>query len=436
MNKQIVTLDVQPYFESFTDNAWSINALTNNEQEGYWEPFFYLCIRKSLESFGYNITVKKLEDIDKNKPWFINLKVLGHNWDREKSIFADFPQEWLTELIHGNAYLIVNQEDEYWTENLLRLFYKHYRSNPIIPINKIVIISGASLIHDVHTDYCKKHNITEKVKIIFSPHMNVLFNEGDLHFLIRPDQPTKSKKYNTLNREWRMHRPAFVSMLAGLDILDQGHVSLGASTNLIKWVEENGGWKQYLYKEFLNIKDVAKKSVNDPTFKLIFQGIEKIHDKIPICLDKDEFDTNYARWEYTPVEYMKDSYFHVCSATWFYDWQELSPGWHEKEWKPILIKQPHIIKGRPGMLKMLKRFGFLTFDRWIDESYDEIEDDWDRLLAIAKETERLCNLSTEQLDSMLIEMQPTLDFNYQVLINKKWDLFFFGGELKNLLYYL
>ena len=177
MNKQIVTLDVQPYFESFTDNAWSINALTNNEQEGYWEPFFYLCIRKSLESFGYNITVKKLEDIDKNKPWFINLKVLGHNWDREKSIFADFPQEWLTELIHGNAYLIVNQEDEYWTENLLRLFYKHYRSNPIIPINKIVIISGASLIHDVHIDYCKKHNITEKVKIIFSPHMNVLFNE-------------------------------------------------------------------------------------------------------------------------------------------------------------------------------------------------------------------------------------------------------------------
>ena len=88
------------------------------------------------------------------------------------------------------------------------------------------------------------------------------------------------------------------------------------------------------------------------------------------------------------------------------------------------------------MLKLLRSFGFLTFGKWIDESYDGIEDDWDRLYAIAKETERLCNLYDNELDYIILDMKNTLDYNYEVLVNKKWDLFFYGGDLKNLVSYL
>lgn len=436
MNKELVTMDSYPYFSTVNDPAWSLNALSNNTENNYWEPFFYLCLRRSLESLGYTVTVKKFEDIDKSRPWFINLKIIGHAWGNHPGVFSVLPNEWLQQLNSGNAYLIINNEDEYWTESLLKIFYYQFKKDPAIPLHKILIISGASLIHDVHKRYCKENKIVNPVKILFSPHMNVLFNEGDLKFLLRPDQPVKTKKFNTLNREWRLHRPSFVAMLAGLKILDQGHLSLGASSIQIKQANDNGGWKKYLLDTFNAVKNANPRPYNDPVFKLILQGIEIIHDRIPICLDQSEFDTNYAKWEYTPVDYMKDSYFHVCSSTFFFKWEEESPGWHEKEWKPILIKQPFIIKGRPGMLKLLRRFGFLTFDKWIDESYDEIENDWDRLYAIAKETERLCAIPDQQWDAMLVDMQNTLDFNYEVLINKKWDLFFFGGELKNLISYL
>lgn len=436
MNKELVTLDMQPYFNTFTDPGWHLTALSNNTEKGYWEPFFYLCLRRSLESIGYNVTIKKFEDIDKTKTWFINLKIVGHTWTPEASVFSQFPVEWMNELIHGNAYLIINNEDEYWTESLLNLFYQQYEKNPIIPIEKILIISGASMMHEVHKKFCKAKGIKKPVKILFSPHMNVLWNEGDLHFLLKPNKPVKTKKFNTLNREWRPHRPAFVAMLAGLNLLEKAHLSLGVQKWHIKDAEAQGGMRNYLLNMFQTLQKSSFRPSNCPYFKLVYEGIEKIHDKIPICLDYNEFETNYAKWEYTPVDYMKDSYFHVCSSTFFFKWQEVSPGWHEKEWKPILIKQPHIIKGRPGMLKLLRRFGFLTFDKWIDESYDEIENDWERLYAIAKETERLANLSDEEWDSMLVQMQNTLDFNYDVLINKKWDLFFYGGELKNLINYL
>ena len=436
MSKELITLNADSYTNSTKNHLWSLNLISNNTMHGYWEPFYYKCIRKNLEELGYVVTVKKFEDIDKTKPWFISLKILSLRWEGNDLFFSSLPKECLNELIHGKAYLIVNNEDEYWTHSLLSIFYKHYHNDPCIPLNKIIIISGASLIHEVHNRFCIQHNIKDRVKILFSPHMNVLFNEAELQFLIQPDKQDKSKLFTTLNREWRLHRHGFIALLAGLNLLDRGHVSLGASSQRISHVEEHGGWRNYLFNMYNQHKLEYRRPDNCQVFETAVRGLEKIYDKIPICLDKTEFDTNYADWESTPVDYMKDSYFHICSSTWFFKQDEESPGWHEKEWKPIIVKQPFFIVGRPGILKLLRQFGFLTFSKWIDESYDEIDDDWDRLFSIAKEVERLSNLTKEELNSMIIDMQTTLDFNYEVLMNKKWDLFFYGSELKNLINYL
>lgn len=436
MNKELVTLDLLPYYSQLHGGPWSCDGVFHNDKLDKREPFFYLCARNSLESAGFSLSVKSLDEIDKTKSWFINLGITLHNWDATRSIFNVIPQELLKELISGNAYLIMNNENEYWTETILHPFYDQYSMNPIIPLEKIFLLSGASMIHEVNEKYVKENNIPYKVEVLYSPHMNVLLIEGYLDFLLRSNKPNKSKKFNTFNREWRLHRPAYVALLAGLNLLDQAHLSLGAQSEFIKQINQGEGWRDYLYRMFLDQKKQYNRADDCRVFKLIFDGIDKIYDKIPICLDVTEFDTNYAKWEYTPVDYMNDSYFHVCSSTFFFKWQEQSPGWHEKEWKPILVKQPHIIKGRPHMLKLLRRFGFLTFNKWIDESYDDIEDDWDRLYTIAKETERLCNLPDYELDKMLLDMQNTLDYNYEVLVNKKWDLFFYGGDLKNLISYL
>ena len=47
----------------------------------------------------------------------------------------------------------------------------------------------------------------------------------------------------------------------------------------------------------------------------------------------------------------------------------------EKTWKPIMVGHPFIMVGNKNNLKFLKDLGYKTFDKWIDESYDDIEDE-------------------------------------------------------------
>ena len=44
----------------------------------------------------------------------------------------------------------------------------------------------------------------------------------------------------------------------------------------------------------------------------------------------------------------------------------------EKIWKPIYMEHPFMVLGNPHTLKYLKNLGFKTFDKWWDESYDNV----------------------------------------------------------------
>ncbi len=433
MNKEFVTLDNFPYVENSKINSWSLTGIDFYSEGNYWQPIFYLCLRKPLEELGYTVTVKTFDDIDKTKPWFININPEPWKWNNEKSVFDELPSEWIKELKFGKAYLIVNLENEYWTETFYRGFYQQYDMNSNIPLQKIFLLSGSPIIDETHRDFCVKQKRDKCANVIYSPHQNVMFDQLDVEKIFAVEKPIKSKKFNILNREFRWHRPSFVCLLAELDLLEKGHISLGANSNLISSVNEYGGWKKYISEKFLSFRSLYENHENKFVFERMLSGLELIHDKIPICLDMEEFDTNYCRFEYTPVEYMRDSYFHICSSTFFFDFEEISPGWHEKEWKPILAKQPFLILGRPGMLKLMRRFGFLTFSRWIDESYDDIKDDFKRLWVLSREVKRLCELPDHEWDRMLTEMKNVLDYNYETLMKKKYELFFYGGDLKNLI---
>lgn len=104
---------------------------------------------------------------------------------------------------------------------------------------------------------------------------------------------------------------------------------------------------------------------------------------------------------------------------------------NEKIFKPIAYKQPFVIIGTPNTLKYLRDYGFKTFDGIIDETYDTIEDDTKRALAILQEVERLSNMSNDAWDKTLKEMLPILEHNQNRLLdfsqsekyNKIWDAF-------------
>ena len=99
---------------------------------------------------------------------------------------------------------------------------------------------------------------------------------------------------------------------------------------------------------------------------------------------------------------------HVVNETVFYE-----PKLHltEKIFKPIVAERPFVLVAAPGNLAYLRRYGFRTFDQWIDESYDDIMDPDERLDAVCREIERLCSLSIRQLRDLHRDMLPVLQHN-------------------------
>ena len=85
----------------------------------------------------------------------------------------------------------------------------------------------------------------------------------------------------------------------------------------------------------------------------------------------------------------------------------------EKIFKPIVAKRPFILVAAPGNLAYLKRYGFKTFDHWIDESYDNEQDHYIRIEKITAEIAKLCALEPIVLKQMHIEMQEILEYNFQ-----------------------
>lgn len=82
----------------------------------------------------------------------------------------------------------------------------------------------------------------------------------------------------------------------------------------------------------------------------------------------------------------------------------------EKTVKNLYIGKPFIIMGAPGILAKIRSFGFQTFSPWVDESYDTITNNYQRLSAIKREIDRLAGTDVNQLHQQLL---PILEHNRQ-----------------------
>lgn len=89
----------------------------------------------------------------------------------------------------------------------------------------------------------------------------------------------------------------------------------------------------------------------------------------------------------------------------------------EKTLKPIISKRPFILLSSPGTLELLKSFGFKTFNKWWDESYDLEKDHYKRFKMVYSLIENILSKDKETLEKYLKEMQETLDYNYNHLNN-------------------
>jgi hypothetical protein len=103
----------------------------------------------------------------------------------------------------------------------------------------------------------------------------------------------------------------------------------------------------------------------------------------------------------------KDSYLTVNIGN------ESSSGFlSEKTFKPIIAKHPFIMVGRPGFLSLLKNCGYKTFHPFIDETYDIIEDDYERMNHINNEIVRLNNFTEKEWLTWQEGVKNIVEYNH------------------------
>jgi hypothetical protein len=192
--------------------------------------------------------------------------------------------------------------------------------------------------------------------------------------------------YNHLTSKYRSYRLHLVSNLIEQDLVKHGSVSLF-----------HDGWQK-------TIEDPDNPLDNRARIK-IYQTLKNVNE--PLTVDTKEPDgTLSAQINFKDLT---GAFWHVVTETvYFQDKLHLT----EKIFKPIVSKRPFILVAAPGNLAYLKSYGFKTFGRWIDESYDLETDHYIRIEKITEEIARLCAMEPADLIMMHKEMQEVLEYNF------------------------
>ena len=416
MNKSLQILDIKSVV---VDNQLFNVTAINRDSDPYWVEF----IKPHFDEINVDIEILPLSDIDKDKTWFINVDINGWNWLWYKTdIFASFGETLLSELNNGNAYLILNHQCESFTESFFCMLYKTLKNFPSVPYNKIIYMVAAADASREYKNFVKEYNIPkdQEITIMYAHHVYKRFkHENTLDFFNYNRTVKKEKKFLSLNRRWHDHRLLLVCGLAYNNLIDHGYVSLGVATEEVAQAQQTIDELHGQHKS-----------------EYIKEGFDKIKNRLPLQVDMVDLKINQFQATSLPIEFYQTSCFSLVSSTCALQSREKSVGFTEKEIKPILARHPFIIHNLAGALAHLKNMGFLTFERWFNESYDEETDDNKRLIKITDEVKRLSELSFEQWDIMLEEMSPVLEHNYNRLVNYTTEHCYFNSDLKKLLYYV
>lgn len=197
--------------------------------------------------------------------------------------------------------------------------------------------------------------------------------------------------YNHLTSKYRSYRLHLIANLLEDNLHHKGHVSFFLA-------DKDGSWRDEILDPNCPLSTQAKIKV--------FKNLQRLTEPLTI----DTTDPIGSLSASVTTDWVNKALWHVVTETIYFQ-----PKLHltEKVFKPIVSKRPFILVAAPGNLAYLKSYGFKTFDKWIDESYDQETDDYLRIEKITQEIRKLSQLDKTELKKMQREMQEILDFNHR-----------------------
>jgi len=209
------------------------------------------------------------------------------------------------------------------------------------------------------------------------------------------------KKYITFNRLTggaRVYRSMLVAELAAAGVIKHGYISYSERCPLY------GHYRDNLQSS------IGRYNINQEYARQCAEQLDNI--EFPLRIDSQQGPIPNGSMTLGAIRENMESFLHIVTETCYW---EKKHHLTEKIFKPIIARQPFVLLAPRNNLAYLKSYGFRTFDRWWDESYDEIADPVHRLQAVVEIVKSLCARSDQELTDLLHEMNDTLEHNYRLL---------------------
>jgi len=244
------------------------------------------------------------------------------------------------------------------------------------------------------------------------------------------DKLSLEKRFLVYSGKTKNYRLLLLNELIESKLLDQCYYNFGEETpkRFLRYVTSD--YYKEIYKN-ATPSDLRLGTLSPPPVMTLTKKdnevIQKLLPKLPMYnIPNRKFDDYYLEpyFQLPDHEFFKKIFVDITVETYCFRGLSSDPlisniNFHtEKLFKPTLTHRPFIVLGNKNYLKDLKNvFGFKTFDKFWDESYDDVDDARVTIKIIIDNLKYLNSLSLSRLENMLFDMKDILVHNNRVALD-------------------
>ena len=387
---------MKSYFDNLNIYDSNMIHLTSDGDNSFWIVSPGSIIKKRLLEYGFHIGL--VSNIDTPGCYFIDVNadpqwwagVLTDNGAPKNHIIELIPDH-IKELVRKKLLRIViagDKEGGVFVTNEWDCFQSTTNAiiNSQLPAGSVLILHGNVKAEEQYHQWLSATGNSKLFEVMYSnTFLKVFFDENipQTPVILESIVNDGVKDYNSLNRVFRPHRGAHLYKLVKDDILKNGLVS----ANEI-------------------FRDEAAVTLSNSSHEDYYSVMASNYPKF---IDGDWSNEN-AGPQYN-IDIYKNSLLSFITETKF---NEPSVFPTEKIYKPLALGHPVILLAAVGTLAALRDMGFRTDWCGIDPSYNDIDNDVERLQATHTELLKWVQLSMEDKLKRIAESMSTIEHNFSL----------------------